>query len=164
MASAQCACRQSLARRLSCRPSMWDGWSLMAQRAFAGRHSPPPRNGMSLSTRRLRKLQLPTCAPCCCRTSFATGEESTSPNGRTSITPDVYLKVCEQSRPTINADFILFDEAQDSDGLMLSVLKHQRTQVIYVGDPYQQIYEWRGAVNAMEHITAPQCALTESFR
>ena len=93
---------------------------------------------MSLSTRRLRKLQLPTCAPCCCRTSFATGEESTSPNGRTSITPDVYLKVCEQSRPTINADFILFDEAQDSDGLMLSVLKHQRTQVIYVGDPYQQ--------------------------
>jgi hypothetical protein len=91
-------------------------------------------------------------------------EESTSPNGRTSITPDVYLKVWEQSRPTINADFILFDEAQDSDGLMLSVLKHQRTQVIYVGDPYQQIYEWRGAVNAMEHITAPQCALTESFR
>jgi len=34
----------------------------------------------------------------------------------------------------------------------------------YVGDPYQQIYEWRGAVNAMAQIDAPKCALTESFR
>lgn len=31
-------------------------------------------------------------------------------------------------------------------------------------DPYQQIYEWRGAVNAMEHIKAHECTLTESFR
>jgi hypothetical protein len=47
---------------------------------------------------------------------------------------------------------------------MLSVLRAQQCQVIYVGDPYQQIYEWRGAVNAMDHIRAPECALTESFR
>jgi len=33
-----------------------------------------------------------------------------------------------------------------------------------VGDPDQQIYEWRGAVNAMAQIDAPECALTESFR
>ncbi|WP_408288350.1 hypothetical protein [Paraburkholderia aspalathi] len=33
-----------------------------------------------------------------------------------------------------------------------------------MGDPYQQIYEWRGAVNAMELIKAHECALTESFR
>jgi hypothetical protein len=71
-------------------------------------------------------------------------EESISPSGRTAITSDVYLKVWEQSRPSINADFILFDEAQDSDGLMLSVLRRQRAQVIYVGDPYQQIYECAG--------------------
>ncbi|MFC0402984.1 3'-5' exonuclease [Paraburkholderia rhizosphaerae] len=91
-------------------------------------------------------------------------EESISPTGKTAITPDVYLKVWEQARPAINADFILFDEAQDSDGLMLSVLRRQSAQIIYVGDPYQQIYEWRGAVNAMQYIDAPQCALTESFR
>jgi len=48
---------------------------------------------------------------------------------------------------------------------MLSVLRRQRhAQVIYAGDPYQQIYEWRGAVNAMEHIQAHQCSLTMSFR
>ncbi|WP_347880818.1 UvrD-helicase domain-containing protein [Paraburkholderia sp. BCC1876] len=91
--------------------------------------------------------------------------ESADPHGRTAITPDVYLKLWEQSKPTIGADFILIDEAQDSDGLMLSVLRRQRhAQVIYAGDPYQQIYEWRGAVNAMEHIQASQCALTMSFR
>jgi AAA domain len=92
-------------------------------------------------------------------------EESIDVKSHVAITPDVYLKVWEQSRPQINADFILFDEAQDSDGLMLSVLRRQQqAQIIYVGDPYQQIYEWRGAVNAMEYIKAPECALTESFR
>jgi superfamily I DNA/RNA helicase len=33
--------------------------------------------------------------------------------------------------------------------------------LIYIGDPYQQIYEWRGAVNAMAQIDAPERALTE---
>jgi hypothetical protein len=91
--------------------------------------------------------------------------ESIDRNGKTAITPDVYLKTWERSRPQIGADFILLDEAQDSDGLMLSVLRRQEhAQIIYVGDPYQQIYEWRGAVNAMEHIKARECTLTESFR
>jgi hypothetical protein len=77
----------------------------------------------------------------------------------------VLLKLWALSEPRVEADFILFDEAQDSDGVMLSVLGRQHhAQIIYVGDPYQQIYEWRGAVNAMEQIDAPECALTESFR
>ncbi|TCK32598.1 AAA domain-containing protein [Paraburkholderia sp. BL8N3] len=91
--------------------------------------------------------------------------ESTDPRGRSAIAPDVYLKVWAQTEPRIGADFILFDEAQDSDGVMLSTLGLQRhAQIIYVGDPYQQIYEWRGAVNAMAQIDAPERALTESFR
>jgi UvrD-like helicase family protein len=91
--------------------------------------------------------------------------ESIDPKGKTGITPDTYLKTWEQSRPQIGADYILFDEAQDSDGLMLSVLRRQEhAQVIYAGDPYQQIYEWRGAVNAMEFIKARECTLTQSFR
>jgi hypothetical protein len=91
--------------------------------------------------------------------------ESIDPRGRSAIQPDVYLKVWARSNPRIDADFILFDEAQDSDGVMLSVLSQQRhAQIIYVGDPYQQIYEWRGAVNAMGHIIAPERPLTESFR
>ena len=90
--------------------------------------------------------------------------ESTDPNGMASISHAVYVKAWQLSRPRIAADFILFDEAQDADGLMLSVLRAQSSQVVYVGDPYQQIYEWRGAVNAMDHIKAPERGLTESFR
>nr|WP_057929882.1 UvrD-helicase domain-containing protein [Burkholderia ambifaria] len=92
-------------------------------------------------------------------------DESTHPQGRSAISPDVLLKVWAQAEPRIDADFILFDEAQDSDGVMLSVLARQHhAQIIYVGDPYQQIYEWRGAINAMAQIAAPECVLTESFR
>jgi hypothetical protein len=92
-------------------------------------------------------------------------EESVSPRGLKAIQPDVYLKVWARSDPRISADFVLFDEAQDSDGIMLSVLSKQRhAQTIYVGDPYQQIYEWRGAVNAMAQISVPKRPLTESFR
>ncbi|MFD1561092.1 UvrD-helicase domain-containing protein [Paraburkholderia silviterrae] len=92
-------------------------------------------------------------------------EESAHPRARNVISPDVLLKLWALLEPRIEADYILFDEAQDSDGVMLSVLERQRhAQIIYVGDPYQQIYEWRGAVNAMAQIDAPECALTESFR
>ncbi|MEK6383103.1 MAG: UvrD-helicase domain-containing protein [Paraburkholderia tropica] len=92
-------------------------------------------------------------------------EDSAAPRAHSAVTPDIVLKLWAMSAPLIDADYILFDEAQDSDGVMLSVLARQRhAQVISVGDPYQQIYEWRGAVNAMGHIHAPQCALTESFR
>jgi superfamily I DNA/RNA helicase len=76
-----------------------------------------------------------------------------------------YLKAWALTGPTLNTDYILLDEAQDTNPVVLGVLAGQRAQVVYVGDPYQQIYEWRGAVNAMNKI--PGCeetALTQSFR
>lgn len=78
---------------------------------------------------------------------------------------DGYLKCWALSRPTIDADFILLDEAQDSNPVLLQILGEQCAQVVYVGDKYQQIYEWRGAVNAMDRIaTANDSHLTLSFR
>ncbi len=77
---------------------------------------------------------------------------------------DIYLKLWALSKPTIPADFILFDEAQDADPLMMGILTQQPKQVIYVGDAHQQIYEWRGAVNAMKKLPLPQTLLTQSFR
>jgi hypothetical protein len=91
--------------------------------------------------------------------------ESVDPRGTTAISADVYMKAWALSAPVIPGEFLLIDECQDSDGILLSVLRHQpHAQVIYVGDPYQQLYDWRGAINAMDHIRAPECALTESFR
>lgn len=78
---------------------------------------------------------------------------------------DTYLKVWALSNPKIAADFILFDEAQDANALMLQIVGNQSAQKIYVGDPNQQIYAWRGAVNAMQSIqTDHEARLTESFR
>ncbi len=78
---------------------------------------------------------------------------------------DGYLKLWALSKPTLTADFILLDEAQDSNPVVLGVLGEQSSQIIYVGDRHQQIYEWRGAVNAMEKIeTVNSSLLTQSFR
>lgn len=77
---------------------------------------------------------------------------------------DVYLKLWAMSRPVINTDFILFDEAQDADPIMTKILADQKCQIIYVGDPYQQIYSWRGAVNAMQTLDVDESYLTQSFR
>ncbi len=78
---------------------------------------------------------------------------------------DGYLKLWGLSRPIIAADYIMLDEAQDTNPVVLDVLQRQRAQLIYVGDKYQQIYEWRGAVNAMETIaTDASSYLTTSFR
>jgi hypothetical protein len=78
---------------------------------------------------------------------------------------DGYLKLWALGQPIIGADFILLDEAQDTNPVVLDVLGNQPAQMIYVGDKYQQIYEWRGAVNAMENMeTKGTTYLTTSFR
>jgi hypothetical protein len=78
---------------------------------------------------------------------------------------DGYLKLWALGNPRIEADFIMLDEAQDSNPVFLKVLREQSCQMVYVGDPYQQIYEWRGAVNAMQQVaTDHRTALTQSFR
>jgi superfamily I DNA/RNA helicase len=43
------------------------------------------------------------------------------------------------SNPVIAADFILLDEAQDTNPVVLEVLRKQSAQMIYVGDKYQRI-------------------------
>lgn len=91
--------------------------------------------------------------------------ESIDPNHQAGIGHDIYLKLWALSDPFIPADYVLFDEAQDADPLMLGILlKQKSTQVIYVGDAHQQIYAWRGAVNAMQQMPLPESRLTTSFR
>jgi hypothetical protein len=79
---------------------------------------------------------------------------------------DYYLKMWQLASPRIKGDFILFDEAQDADPVMLSIIEAQKNvQKIFCGDQYQAIYEWRGAKNALENVTAMKTLwLTQSFR
>lgn len=91
-------------------------------------------------------------------------KELLNPDDSYAITHDVYLKRWALTNPKLNTDFILFDEAQDADPLMLDILSKQESQIIYVGDRHQQIYAWRNAVNAMQNLVLPSCHLSQSFR
>jgi superfamily I DNA/RNA helicase len=85
--------------------------------------------------------------------------------GTMPVDHGVYIKAWASSAPRIPADFILFDEAQDADPIMRRIVNDQtHAQRIWVGDPYQQIYEWRGAVNALATIQGDSARLTQSFR
>jgi len=78
---------------------------------------------------------------------------------------DGYLKYWAMQRPTLGFDYILLDEAQDTNDVVLGLLEQQKCQVVYVGDRHQQIYEWRGAINALDKVSTPkECVLTQSFR
>lgn len=48
---------------------------------------------------------------------------------------------------------VFVDEAQDFDPIMLDILKHDaKAPKVFVGDPRQQIYEWRGTINAFDNL------------
>ena len=81
------------------------------------------------------------------------------------ITHDVYLKLWALSKPELHKDFILFDEYQDANPVISSVIKAQTNcQKIFVGDQFQQIYAWRGAVNAIANTQINRLYITRSFR
>lgn len=89
-----------------------------------------------------------------------------NPEGTLRFGHDHYLKLWQLSEPKIPADYILFDEAQDASPVMLDIVRQQaHAQRIYVGDTNQQIYEWRGAVNALASLEGAQRTfLSKSFR
>lgn len=89
----------------------------------------------------------------------------TDPSSDIPLGHDGYLKLWSLQKPVLEYDYILLDEAQDTNAVVLDVLSRQKCQIVYVGDKHQQIYEWRGAVNAMAKIeTGLEAWLTQSFR
>lgn len=87
---------------------------------------------------------------------------------------DGYLKLWALGKPQLAAPgkdafggFVILDEAQDTNGVMLQVMREQECQVVAIGDRHQQIYEWRGAVNAMTALRGPgvnEARLSTSWR
>ena len=61
-----------------------------------------------------------------------------------------------------NYDMIFIDEAQDFNNIMLKILLEDTTiPKVFVGDPKQAIYQWRGSINAFEKL--PEKTLTIEF-
>lgn len=82
------------------------------------------------------------------------------------IEHDFYLKMYQLSNPDLSNvyDFILFDECQDANPVLLDILLKQKCQKIYVGDEHQQIYSWRGSINSFAKLGGEVCYLSRSFR
>ena len=82
------------------------------------------------------------------------------------IEHDFYLKMYQLSNPDLSSvyDFILFDECQDANPVLLDILLKQGCQKIYVGDEHQQIYSWRGSINSFAKLGGEVCYLSRSFR
>jgi superfamily I DNA/RNA helicase len=87
-------------------------------------------------------------------------------DGQLRFTHDMYLKIWSLSQPQLPYDYILFDEAQDANPAVLSVVQAQLSaQLVPVGDPCQAIYGWRGAIDAMDQFkTDTRLHLSKSFR
>lgn len=87
-------------------------------------------------------------------------------NGVLPFKHEHYLKIWQLSNPTIPADFIMFDEAQDASPVLLAVVEAQtHAQVVYVGDSNQAIYGFTGAVDALAKVKADRrTRLSQSFR
>ncbi|MGP9579974.1 UvrD-helicase domain-containing protein [Halomonas sp. AOP42-A1-22] len=69
-------------------------------------------------------------------------------NRNVSITHDGYFKLFQLSQPDLSSryDIVLLDEAQDSNPCAEAIVIDQpRCRVLLAGDPYQAIYQWRGA-------------------
>lgn len=128
-----------------------------------GREHVPWQRGLDEPGKRVNNVALQDRVVRLARTMW---KDLADPNGRFPFQHNHYLKLWALDGPVIDADFILFDEAQDANPLMLGIVEEQRhAQKIYVGDSNQQIYAWNGAVNAMELAQADNEAwLTESFR
>lgn len=79
-----------------------------------------------------------------------------------------YLKMYQlDGRYPDYTDVVLLDEAQDTNGVTLAIMANAQkagVQVVLVGDRYQEIYGWRGAVNAMSESADMTCHLTGSWR
>ena len=86
------------------------------------------------------------------------------------ITHDFYLKHFSMNHKALELlsdayDGFLLDEAQDSNPVTIKIFNALKGQKILVGDKYQQIYQFRGSLNAMEMIKAKyEFFLTHTFR
>ncbi|MEO7326518.1 MAG: UvrD-helicase domain-containing protein [Dokdonella sp.] len=89
-----------------------------------------------------------------------------NPTSQLPVSHDTYLKRFALSDPMLQADVCLLDEAQDTNPLMLGLMLRQtHAQLIVVGDQFQAIYGWRGAINAIAKFPSDHTTyLTQSFR
>lgn len=89
------------------------------------------------------------------------------PNGyRVRFDHDHYLKLFQLTNPQLPYDVVMLDEAQDSNPVTAALVTSQRnSQLVAIGDGCQQMFGWRGAVDALATWPADlRLYLTQSWR
>jgi UvrD/REP helicase N-terminal domain len=81
-----------------------------------------------------------------------------APLGQLRFEHDHYMKMWALTSPALNADFILLDEAQDTNPVLEEIFLAQAAQRVVVGDPAQQIYAWRAARDVMTEFPGEHAA------
>ncbi|MET9920482.1 UvrD-helicase domain-containing protein [Streptomyces sp. NPDC006435] len=87
-------------------------------------------------------------------------------DGAVRFDPDHFLKIWSLTNPKIHADFLLLDEAQDTNPVVEQIFNSQRehAQLVMVGDSAQAIYHWRGAKDVLTGFDGTHLPLSQSFR
>lgn len=88
-------------------------------------------------------------------------------NKDVKMTHDGYLKLFQASKITLPFNYILVDEAQDSNEVMLDIVLRQKSKLIFVGDKHQEIYGFRRVTNIFKDKrfqSFKKLSLTKSFR
>ena len=86
---------------------------------------------------------------------------------RIDISHDTYVKLFSLNvncDAFASFDYVLFDEAQDSNDVVFNALKNSGKPVVAVGDAHQAIYGFRGSINALDKFDGQPFVLSESFR
>lgn len=131
-----------------------------ADRDFMRDHVEIPDNLATLRDAHVAKLQ-----DAIIRYAQKYWADLTDPEGIIRYEHSAYFKAWSLDDPKLNYDFILYDEAQDADPIMIDVLaKQTHAQIITVGDRHQQIYGWRGSVASMDAFNGEHAQLSQSFR
>src|SRR3954454_17053756 len=78
------------------------------------------------------------------------------PAGALPLEHDAYLKLwhLQGARLPAGAEVLYLDEAQDANPVTLAVLAAQGRPTVWVGDPWQSVYRFRGSVDALRAIDA----------
>ncbi len=89
-----------------------------------------------------------------------------APGGGFPFGHDHYFKMWALTEPRLDCEFLLLDEAQDTNPALEKIFCDQRdhAQLVMVGDSAQAIYGWRGARDVMSDFDGVGLTLSRSFR
>lgn len=93
-------------------------------------------------------------------------EMSVDLNSKMPVPHNVYLKLFQLNKVHLGYDVVFVDEAQDTNPVIWDIVKNQEgSQIVLVGDQFQQLNRFRGAMNVMNMLpNAKHINMNDSWR